>query len=42
MASFCRDCIADVAERAARCPACRSPRLARHAELLCMSFWDRE
>jgi DNA polymerase-4 len=31
--SFCRDCLADVPETATRCPACRSPRLARHAEL---------
>jgi DNA polymerase IV len=37
MASFCRDCLAnvlaDVPGRAARCPACGSPRLARHPEL---------
>ena len=31
--SFCRDCLADAPETAARCPACRSPRLARHAAL---------
>ena len=31
--SFCRDCLTDGPEAAARCPACRSPRLARHAEL---------
>jgi DNA polymerase IV len=31
--SFCRDCLADAPERAARCPNCGSPRLARHAEL---------
>ncbi len=31
--SFCRDCLADAPEAATRCPACRSPRLARHAEL---------
>ena len=31
--SFCRDCLAEGPERAARCPACRSPRLIRHAEL---------
>ncbi|MBI3704249.1 MAG: DNA polymerase IV, partial [Rhizobiales bacterium] len=31
--SFCRDCLADCAEKATRCPACGSPRLARHAEL---------
>jgi DNA polymerase-4 len=28
--SFCRDCLADVPPAAARCRACRSPRLARH------------
>ncbi|MEA2930580.1 MAG: polymerase [Hyphomicrobiales bacterium] len=32
MPVFCRDCLADVAERT-RCPACGSPRIARHAEL---------
>ena len=31
--SFCRDCLAGVPEAATRCAACRSPRLARHAEL---------
>ncbi len=31
--SFCRDCLADVPQSVTRCPACRSPRLARHAEL---------
>ena len=31
--SFCRDCLADGAEKATRCPTCGSPRLARHAEL---------
>src|SRR5471030_370606 len=35
--SFCRDCLADAPEDAKnpakRCPACGSPRLARHAEL---------
>lgn len=31
--SFCRDCLADVAATAKRCPACGSPRLARHQEL---------
>ena len=29
---FCRDCLTDVAD-SARCPACRSPRVVRHAEL---------
>jgi DNA polymerase IV len=33
MAGFCRDCLDDVPERAARCPACGSPRLARHPDL---------
>ena len=33
MAGFCRDCLNDVPERAARCPACGSPRLARHPDL---------
>ncbi|HZQ13817.1 MAG TPA: DNA polymerase IV [Pseudolabrys sp.] len=33
MTSFCRDCLADVPKAAARCPACGSPRLLRHAEL---------
>jgi DNA polymerase-4 len=31
--SFCRDCLADTPAAASRCPACGSPRLARHAEL---------
>jgi DNA polymerase IV len=31
--SFCRDCLADAPEKAERCPACGSPRLARHREL---------
>jgi DNA polymerase IV len=31
--SFCRDCLADAPDAAKRCPACGSPRLARHAEL---------
>ena len=31
--SFCRDCLADTPRQATRCPACGSPRLARHAEL---------
>ena len=31
--SFCRDCLADADARAARCTACFSPRLLRHAEL---------
>ena len=28
--SFCRDCLSDAPAAATRCPACRSPRLARH------------
>ncbi len=31
--TFCRDCLADAPDTATRCPACGSPRLARHAEL---------
>jgi DNA polymerase IV len=31
--SFCRDCLADLAETAARCRICGSPRLARHPEI---------
>jgi DNA polymerase IV len=31
--SFCRDCLADTAPQAARCPRCGSPRLLRHDEL---------
>jgi len=31
--SFCRDCLADAPDSAKRCPACGSPRLARHQEL---------
>ena len=30
---FCRDCLAPVPPTAQRCPACRSPRLARHREI---------
>ncbi len=30
---FCRDCLADIAEHATRCPQCASPRLLRHPEL---------
>ncbi|HEX3440991.1 MAG TPA: DNA polymerase IV [Pseudolabrys sp.] len=33
MSAFCRDCLTDAAEKATRCPACGSPRLARHREL---------
>jgi len=31
--SFCRDCLADSTEKAARCLQCGSPRLAKHPEL---------
>ena len=31
--SFCRDCLAETPDAAKRCPACGSPRLARHPEL---------
>jgi DNA polymerase-4 len=33
MPGCCRDCQADVPEAVARCPACGSPRVLRHAEL---------
>lgn len=32
-AGFCRDCLKEVAEAGRCCPACHSPRLARHPEL---------
>jgi DNA polymerase-4 len=35
---FCRDCRQDVPETAARCPACRSPRLLRHKGLFALSI----
>ena len=38
MASFCRDCLADVPKRAARCAGCGSPRVARHGELARMAI----
>lgn len=38
MAGFCRDCLADVPERGARCIACGSPRLARHPAIARMSI----
>jgi DNA polymerase-4 len=38
MAGFCRDCLADVPERGARCRDCGSPRLVRHPELDRMSI----
>jgi DNA polymerase-4 len=33
MSGFCRDCRRDVAEAAARCPTCGSPKVLRHPEL---------
>ncbi|MBX9774683.1 MAG: DNA polymerase IV [Xanthobacteraceae bacterium] len=33
ISGFCRDCRQDVPATAARCPACRSPRLLRHESL---------
>ncbi len=33
MASFCRDCLADVASKDAACPACKSSRIVSHMEL---------
>lgn len=33
MTAFCRDCLTDASDTAKRCPACGSPRLARHREL---------
>src|SRR5215467_1267524 len=38
MASFCRDCLADLPERAARCAACGSPRIVGHPELAGMAI----
>ena len=38
MASFCRDCLADVPERAVRCAGCGSPRVMRHCELAHMAI----
>lgn len=36
--SFCRDCLADAPEQAARCPACHSPRLVRHLDAPSLSI----
>lgn len=33
MSAFCRDCLTEAPGAAKRCPACGSPRLARHPEL---------
>jgi DNA polymerase IV len=38
VSAFCRDCLADAFAQAARCAACGSPRLARHAELARLSI----
>src|SRR5215831_977378 len=38
MPGFCRDCRRDVPERASRCAACGSPRLARHQELASLAI----
>ena len=35
--AFCRDCLTDVGQTP-RCPACHSPRIARHAELETLSI----
>ena len=37
-AGFCRDCLADAPDRQARCGACGSPRIIRHAELDALSL----
>src|SRR6476660_3054294 len=36
--NFCRDCLADADDRATRCTACGSPRLARHPEAASLSI----
>jgi DNA polymerase IV len=38
MASFCRDCLADLPDRTARCAVCGSPRVAGHGELAGMAI----
>ena len=38
MPALCRDCLSDATDGAARCRACGSPRLARHAELNALSI----
>jgi DNA polymerase IV len=38
VSAFCRDCLVDAFAQAARCAACGSPRLARHAELAKLSI----
>jgi DNA polymerase-4 len=36
--TFCRDCLADAAEQATRCPRCASPRMMRHPEAASLSI----
>ena len=38
MRGFCRDCLADARASAARCRACGSPRLIRHARLTALAI----
>src|SRR5882757_3358585 len=38
MPGFCRDCLAEIADSAPRCPACGSPRVIRHAQLNALSI----
>lgn len=38
MTAFCRDCLSDAADGVVRCAACRSHRIARHAELDTLSI----
>src|SRR5882757_3024825 len=38
MPGFCRDCLAEIADSAPRCPACGSPRAVRHALLHTLSI----
>jgi DNA polymerase-4 len=38
MPGFCRDCLQDAAEDAARCRSCGSPRLIRHAEIATLAI----
>jgi DNA polymerase-4 len=40
MGGFCRDCLADLPDRAARCPGCGSPRLVRPADRLSIAHVD--
>jgi DNA polymerase IV len=38
VSAFCRDCLTNATEAAKRCPACGSPRLARHPELASLTI----